>query len=62
MEERLFETSELGIIREVLKRYTNQNFRTLSNTETDALKIVWQKVKAQHQKQKREDEKFLEQW
>lgn len=46
MEERLFETSELGIIREALKRYTNQNFRTLSNIETDALKLVWQKVKA----------------
>lgn len=62
MEERLFDTSELGIIRQVLKIYVNQNFKSLSNIETDAIKLVWKKVKAQHQKQKREDEKILEQW
>ena len=57
---RLFETEELGIIRDVLKKYTNENFHSLTNIETDALKLIWNKVKKFHLKQKREDQELFE--
>ena len=57
---RLFETEELGIIRDVLKKYTNENFYSLTNMETDALKLIWNKVKKLHLKQKREDQELFE--
>lgn len=57
---RLFETEELGIIRDVLKKYTNENFYSLTNIETDALKLIWNKVKKLHIKQKREDQELFE--
>ena len=57
---RLFETEELGIIRDVLKKYTNENFYSLTNIETDALKLIWNKVKKLHLKQKREDQELFE--
>ena len=59
---RLFETEELGIIRDVLKKYGNEHFHDLTNIESDAIKLVWNKVKHIHLKQKREDEEILKNW
>lgn len=58
--DRQFSTEELGIIRDVLKKYGNENFHSLTNVENNAIKLIWNKVKHIHIKQKREDQELIE--
>lgn len=58
--ERQFSTEELGIIRDVLKKYGNENFHNLTDIENNAIKLIWNKVKQIHIKQKREDQELFE--
>ena len=57
---RLFETEELGIIRDVLKKYGNEHIHNFSLVEENAIMLVWNKVKHIHLKQKREDHELFE--
>lgn len=57
---RQFCTEELGIIRDVLKQYTNEHVHDFSLVEENAIKLVWNKVKHIHIKQKREDQELFE--
>lgn len=58
--ERLFETEELGIIRDVLKKYGNEHIHDFSLVEENAIRLIWNKVKKLHLKQKREDQELFE--
>lgn len=58
--ERIFETEELGIIRDVLKKYGNEHIHDFSLVEENAIRLVWNKVKHIHIKQKREDQELFE--
>ena len=58
--ERIFETEELGIIRDVLKKYGNEHIHDFSLIEENAIRLIWNKVKKLHLKQKREDQELFE--
>ena len=58
--ERIFETEELGIIRDVLKKYGNEHIHDFSLVEENAVRLIWNKVKKLHLKQKREDQELFE--
>ena len=56
---RQFETSELEIIRYVLKTYGNLMIEK-DNIRNAAFNAIWHKVKKLHLQQKREDRELLE--
>lgn len=60
--ERLFSTAEISVIRNALKHYGNEHIHDKSELELATIKIVWEKVKKIHQKQKDEDKAFEELW
>jgi predicted protein tyrosine phosphatase len=58
---RQFETSELEIIRYVLKTYANLMLEK-DDIKNAAIITVWHKVKKLHLQQKKEDKELLENW
>jgi hypothetical protein len=58
---RQFETSELEIIRYVLKTYANLMLEK-DDIKNAAIVTVWHKVKKFHLQQKKEDKELLENW
>ena len=59
---RVFETSDLEIIRYVLKNYANMMYKIEDPIKIAAIASMWHKVKKLHQKQKREDKLLEENW
>lgn len=59
---RIFETSDLEIIRYALKNYANMIYKIEDPIKVAAIGSMWHKVKKLHQKQKREDKLLEENW
>lgn len=59
---RIFETSDLEIIRYALKNYVNMMHKIEDPIKVAAIASMWHKVKKLHQKQKHEDKLLEENW
>lgn len=59
---RVFETSDLEIIRYALKNYANIMLKIEDPIKVAAIGSMWHKVKKLHQKQKYEDKLLEENW
>lgn len=59
---RIFETSDLEIIRYALKNYVNMIYKIEDPIKVAAIGSMWHKVKKLHQQQKYEDKLLEENW